>query len=1358
MNYKVTKIGLLNFWLYDEEEYDFSDGKLLLRGENGSGKSVTMQSFMPLILDGNKSPARLDPFGSTDKHIEAYLLGGIDSEQKDEAIGYLYMELFEEDKNKYLTIGMGLHAKRGRPVNFWGFALTDGRRINKDFKLYKNTQGKVPLSKNELKAALGSDNILVESTKEYKKMVNDLVFGFPNLDQYDEFINVLLQLRSPKLSKDYKPTKLMSILNGVLQPLTEEDLAPLSDAIEEMDKTKEKTEQLKNDIKNVSYLKKSYANYNETILYKKASAFLENVTKLNKYKEEVKQKEKQIEETNQFINTLKEDIEKTEIKLDVIKKERESIDSKDLDKATNRITEITGLVTKKEEENHKYNKEKENYDEKRLTATNENKALEEEIYANEKEMTKELDLADEISEEISFKDPINLLKEVLSKKEKIDFSYINSRVRSYSTKLNNLKEKLKEKTDRERKLGEEETEYEEIQKRYNEFLSQYESCQDSINVLLQNIKDEINLLQTNNKYIKFNDSEKDLLLDNFKEYDRNKYYEATNIYKTLATKYERESENELFILKEKRKASDTKIKELNITLEELKNKKEDEIIYDEEIESTIKYMNESNISYIPFYKAIEFNKDIDQKTKDRLESVLMISGILGSFIVDNKSVAKLKGHKGIFLTPSAKKKNNLGKYFTVSDEINVSKDLITSILESISIDKKELLSINEEEYNYDFIHGYGSIKDKSKYIGILARITAQKEKIKEQIDLIEAEQDLNSQLINLINKKKEELVSINIEKENFPDNLEIDKKYLEQEKILVSMSNKKEELARIEDKIKRINESLANIFKDIRDLRKDITIQVNLETISDACNRVIQLQDSIKNIETLNDKLRTNEVMQDINKERLEEIERNTDDLLIKMHENDIEISKLKKEKKTLEDLMNKEEYRDLAKRILELNDLLEKLPKEQDTRRLELGRREQAYINYSEDLEKMKQYLSRTEKEKEVREKILENEFKLGYVSLENTQNLDILAVARKIVSSLVSRKDADITKITDNYYTAYNDYHLKLSDYKLTSISLFENIFEDEDDEFSEIYKEARRNDYRVTYQGKNISLFELEKALEDTIKENEEIISEQDRKLFGEILLQTVGRKIREHIDKSKEWVKNINEIMGKMQKDAALSFTLEWRGKDSESLEEIDTKELIRLFKIPSEMIKDEDKAKLRNHFISKLRNKVELLNETHDSYANIIFEILDYRTWFEFKMYYTRNGENKKELTDKVFSVFSGGEKAKTMYLPLFTAIVAKLQSARKNALRLVALDEAFAGVDDANIREMFGIMSHLNLDYILTSQALWGDYDTIKSLSICELLRPNNSPVVGVRRYHWNGHVKEYMERKDETYANMELF
>ena len=41
--WKMNRIGFVNFWLYDEEDFEFEDGKLLLRGQNGSGKSIAAQ-------------------------------------------------------------------------------------------------------------------------------------------------------------------------------------------------------------------------------------------------------------------------------------------------------------------------------------------------------------------------------------------------------------------------------------------------------------------------------------------------------------------------------------------------------------------------------------------------------------------------------------------------------------------------------------------------------------------------------------------------------------------------------------------------------------------------------------------------------------------------------------------------------------------------------------------------------------------------------------------------------------------------------------------------------------------------------------------------------------------------------------------------------------------------------------------------------------------------------------------------------------------------------------------------------------------------------------------------------------------
>ena len=96
--WKMNRIGFVNFWLYDEEDFEFEDGKLLLRGQNGSGKSITTQSFIPFVLDGDRTPSRLDPFGSSDRRMEYYFLG---EEGRDEATGYLFLEFKKEDTEEY---------------------------------------------------------------------------------------------------------------------------------------------------------------------------------------------------------------------------------------------------------------------------------------------------------------------------------------------------------------------------------------------------------------------------------------------------------------------------------------------------------------------------------------------------------------------------------------------------------------------------------------------------------------------------------------------------------------------------------------------------------------------------------------------------------------------------------------------------------------------------------------------------------------------------------------------------------------------------------------------------------------------------------------------------------------------------------------------------------------------------------------------------------------------------------------------------------------------------------------------------------------------------------------------------------
>ena len=164
----VFRLGLVDFWCYDNDEFYFNQGHMLLRGSNGSGKSVTMQSMIPLLLDGNRSSERLDPFGSRARTLDTYLID--ENTDRDERIGYLYLEFKRAQSDLYLTIGMGIRARRNKHLETWYFVVEDNRRVGIDFTLMEHH---LTLTKKQLVNVLG--NQVIDSQRDYMRKVNDVL-------------------------------------------------------------------------------------------------------------------------------------------------------------------------------------------------------------------------------------------------------------------------------------------------------------------------------------------------------------------------------------------------------------------------------------------------------------------------------------------------------------------------------------------------------------------------------------------------------------------------------------------------------------------------------------------------------------------------------------------------------------------------------------------------------------------------------------------------------------------------------------------------------------------------------------------------------------------------------------------------------------------------------------------------------------------------------------------------------------------------------------------------------------------------------------------------------------------------------
>src|SRR5580658_6272736 len=86
--FKPSRAGVINIWDYVDEEWAFADGRLALRGHNGSGKTKALEVLFPFVLDGMADSRRLDPFSGENRTMKSNLLfRGQESEY-----GYVWME------------------------------------------------------------------------------------------------------------------------------------------------------------------------------------------------------------------------------------------------------------------------------------------------------------------------------------------------------------------------------------------------------------------------------------------------------------------------------------------------------------------------------------------------------------------------------------------------------------------------------------------------------------------------------------------------------------------------------------------------------------------------------------------------------------------------------------------------------------------------------------------------------------------------------------------------------------------------------------------------------------------------------------------------------------------------------------------------------------------------------------------------------------------------------------------------------------------------------------------------------------------------------------------------------------------
>ena len=1334
----MNKLGFLNFWLYDQEEFPIHDGHILLRGNNGAGKSITTQSFVPFILDGDKRPERLDPFGTRARKMEFYLLG---DGEREESTGYLYLEFRKTDTEEYRTIGIGMRAQRGkREIDLWGFCLRDGRRIGPGgLQLYETVGDQnLPLSKQKLHKLIEDPRCWAESQTAYKKMVNDQIFRFEDIRQYDQLLQLLIMVRTSKLSKDFPPTKVKELLNESLQVLTDDDLSAMVSTMEQMDNLEDTLHGYQAAMQNARIIRNEYNRYNQYILGRKGQAYLDARGTTQRLRNQLRDAESLRNDLERQLNEQSERRQQSGTLLAQAKAQQAAMGGDDLS--------AKGAQLKQEQERCARQAEHLEQGESQL------RKLEEGISRREVRLRTLTQDCDSARAEVR-----QLLRELNDENGLLALGQEHDRyVRSLQGErpetdqrpiLAALRQRRQQIEDVLRAL-----------QRVEEARAVYDSACQALDQADSTAREaQIILRDAQNQ----EQDERDKLLESFTRWRdqntqldipqnlwlevrrtltayhvpadwspiRNQIDECTRTCESALQRQLLQEETTLNALLEEQREQERELARLRAQPEPVPPRRDS-------TQAARLQLMLRGIPCAPLYELVDFAPGLPQEERDLLEAQLTDAGLLDALVVPEEHLPEirelLEEYPDRFLIPGPVAEQPV--LSLIPDATGRFPKEAAACLQSISRSdpNAETALLPGGRFRCGMIRGRSHAEAPAGFVGAAAREANRQRQIHSLEERLEQLARKVQSAQAEVSDRTRQLEQLEGERAGMPAAEELDQ-------AIALLDQARRELRQAEEEQQQklaaeqaAKQALSALEEKSLTLSTGLPYQRTVLSYEEAREAAGEYQDTLTDLERSRQQLdyaaRSKEQEQDT-------IDEQRDQAADQRKTNDIVRSSLQVSRSAAEELqayLDRPENQARARRLAELDREIEL----QDRENREAGEACASLTaelkSSSETIARRKENLLNATIEEQDLERYLLEDLELGFSGPD--ESLDLEERARQAASKV---------QPADRKYTPEHMADALRSNYQRSNNSLLDyhpeiKLVFDAPNQPAHL---RQRLCILLKKGGKELSLYDFIQSLQSDIDSTGSILEDRDRELFENILTETISHKLRARIEESGRWVRDMTALMATLTTSMGLTFSLDWKEKKSEGDGELDTAHLVTLLNKDRALLTPEDSQKVSSHFRSKVKRARE---EAHVqglsvNYADLIRSVLDYRSWYEFRLFYQRGEDGKKELSDRAFNKFSGGEKAMAMYVPLFASVSAQYQKGGASCPQILALDEAFAGVDDQNISAMFELMGILDFDYIINSQALWGCYACVADLDIAEMHHPPGASVVTILRYHWNG-------------------
>lgn len=1389
--WQVHRAGILNYWYYDEAEFLFAGGRLMLRGSNGSGKSVTMQSLVTVLLDGVTQARRLDSFGSQSRRIEDYLLGEKEISEVDERTGYLFFEYKRQETEQYVTTGIGLHARRGTGrVDFWGFVLQNGRRIGAGLELYRlghdpetGKTVKIPLSKRELSHAIGADGQVVTSHREYMALVNESVYGFRDIGQYEELMQLLIQLRSPKLSRDFKPTVIYEILNASLPALTDDELRPLSETLANIEQTRLSIEQMGREKAAFERLCRVYTKYNEGVLGKRAHLLQRHRCQLAAAEARlgaIGAEREAAEASCERAQAAQVELSSEEARL---REEQKALMSNEAYQAAEekkqRLDERAQLARRKEQKDRDYESKRR----RELALADALRRAEAERERRQAETADALETLADLAGEAAFSEHASLMTDFSLEKADDSLAKIfRERLQVWQAHLRTVRAAFAE-------IGRRREELVRLEREFSEELRQLDVYQEEKAQADRGLARARSALTE--RYYEWKAAcgaqipigEETKLLGLFSDlYETCVWQDVVDLLdaaQTAAQQHVLDAESSVRLALT---GVTDACGELERHISVLREAREAEPEQSEEERATRERLRAAGISCQPLYEAVEFRAAVSAPERERIESALTAAGLLQGLILADEAAADgltqedygaiLRAGEPVLMGSS------LYEYLepTPDEAAGISAERIAAVLSSIEVvdgvylsaeNGRTCIDVRQGSYAQGAVAGHAPQAEGAHYIGRQAREALRRQQLAEAeaklADLRAQEAEAQQRLAELAEERK----AIREARHAFPEETECRKyhalaqakaTFIEQQKLRVTAK----------DKVKKESQlQLREKLSDLHELCGADALEKTEDAYAAAESVLEEYRQELADLFRKAGDARAAAQMEARDREDLAVMQEEANRLRGEQLEIEARMAWLQARIEGLDKVLARLDAAAVEQRIAAIAARLRVLPEEMRSAVREETEAQGSLKRLAEEAQRLDEECGERRQLVAAAEKLVAAERTYAFLPADELTEKGTAALARAQsddTAMALSRLFSRVSSVYQESQSVLTEYRLILQDAE-TELSLPTGGKERAagaeaavprkvlfPDEWHELKEYSTRQLVLTESGSRRESPYTERQALAERLAEQQDLLSEQDRELYEKIIMNSIGTTISSYIYEAEHWVEKMNEIMAQSETSSGLRFHLSWR--PDEKAESEDLRGIVRLLHADPGTLIEEDREKLTGFFktrVERARMLADADEKSADAWSPAVRDMLDYRKWFVFQLYYDKGEKiRRRPMTDRSFFQFSGGEKAMAMYAPLFSAAYSRYQEAAPDAPYLITLDEAFAGVDEQNMRDMFRLVESMHFNYIMNSQAVWGEYDVVPELNIYNLMRPLNAAFVTLIKFHWDGHVRRPLVEEEE--------